>query len=135
LENDRPSSTATLIAAATVYLAADPRFARLVPEGAAEVCARCLPPARRSAVCALSHPALRWAARLAERATVPGLLEHFMLRKRWIEAAVRAAPSAASIWSSSLPISLARACRMRWPAAATARARARSSSSKGCSCT
>jgi methyltransferase (TIGR00027 family) len=91
LENDRPSSTATLIAAATVYLAADPRLACLVPEGAAEVCARCLPPARRSAVRALSHPALRWAARLAERATVPGLLEHFMLRKRWIEAAVRAA--------------------------------------------
>jgi hypothetical protein len=65
LENDRPSSTATLIAAATVYLAADPRLACLVPEGAAEVCARCLPPARRSAVRALSHPALRWAARLA----------------------------------------------------------------------
>ena len=39
----------------------------------------------------MSHPALRWAARLAERATVPGLLLHFMLRKRWIEEAVRAA--------------------------------------------
>jgi methyltransferase (TIGR00027 family) len=39
---------------------------------------------------ALSHPALRWAPRLAERATVPGLLLHFMLRKRWIEEAVRA---------------------------------------------
>jgi methyltransferase (TIGR00027 family) len=39
----------------------------------------------------ISHPSLRWAARLSERATVPGLLLHFMLRKRWIEEAVRAA--------------------------------------------
>jgi methyltransferase (TIGR00027 family) len=91
---DRPSATATLIAATTVLLARDPRIADLVPPGAAALCARCLEavsPLRLAAVKALSTPALRWAARLAERATVPGLLLHFLLRKRWIEEAVRAA--------------------------------------------
>ena len=90
---DRPSATATLIAAATVFLARDPRVADLVPPGAAELCARCLEavsPLRLAAVNALSTPALRWVARLAERATIPGLLLHFLLRKRWIEEAVRA---------------------------------------------
>ena len=90
---DRPSATATLIAAATVFLARDPRVADLVPPGAAELCARCLEavsPLRLAAVNALSTPALRWAARLAERTTIPGLLLHFLLRKRWIEEAVRA---------------------------------------------
>ena len=91
MEHDRPSATATLIAAATVFLASDPRFAHLVPQRAAEVCARCLSPRRLAAVRTLSHPLVRWAAWLAERATVPGLLVHFMRRKRWIEAAVRAA--------------------------------------------
>lgn len=87
----RPSSTATLIAAATVFLARDPRVADLVPSGAALWCERCLEAlSNLRTVAALSHAALRWAARLAERATVPGLLLHFMLRKRWIEAAVRA---------------------------------------------
>src|SRR5882672_5169852 len=92
MREDRPSSTAALIAAATVFLARDPRLAPLVPAGAAPRCARCLESVSLlRAVQALSHPALRWAARLAERATVPGLLLHFMLRKRWIEEAVRAA--------------------------------------------
>jgi methyltransferase (TIGR00027 family) len=80
---DRPSSTATLIAAATVFLSRDPELAPLVPAGAADWCSRFL----RNRV--VLHPALRWLARLAERATVPGLMLHFMLRKRWIEEAVR----------------------------------------------
>jgi len=91
---DRPSSTAILIAAATVFLARDPRLAGLVPRGAAEICARCLAalsPPRLAAVELASRPVLRWAARLAERATIPGLLLHFVLRKRWIEEAARAA--------------------------------------------
>lgn len=91
---DRPSSTALLIAAATVFLARDPRFARLVPTGAAEICARCLEavsPHRLALARLASRPGLRWAVRLAERATIPGLLAHFMLRKRWIERTVRAA--------------------------------------------
>ncbi len=92
MHEDRPSSTATLIAAATVFLARDARVSDLVPSGAAEWCARCLEVlSRLKTVDTVSHPALRWAARLAERASVPGLLLHFMLRKRWIEEAVRAA--------------------------------------------
>lgn len=93
MREDAPSSTATLIAAATVFVARDARVSELVPAGAADWCARCLEsvsPSRLKAVLAVSHPALRWAPRLAERATVPGLLLHFMLRKRWIEEAVRA---------------------------------------------
>lgn len=93
MRNDRPSSTATLIAAATVFLAGDARVSDLVPAGAADWCARCLEsvsPLRLKVVLGVSRPAWRWAPRLAERATVPGLLLHFMLRKRWIEEAVRA---------------------------------------------
>src|SRR5258708_12257772 len=86
MHEDRPSSTATLIAAATVFLARDARVSDLVPSGAAEWCARCLEVlSRLKTVETVSHPALRWAARLAERASVPGLLLHFMLRKRWIQ--------------------------------------------------
>lgn len=94
MREDRPSSTATLIAAATVLLARDARVADLVPPGAAERCAGYLEsasPLYAKAVRALSRPALRWAAQFAERATVPGLLLHFILRKRWIGEAVRAA--------------------------------------------
>lgn len=92
MRGDHPSSTATLIAAATVFLARDSRSRDLVPPGAADWCASCLGVlSNLKIVAALSHPGLRWAARLVERATVPGLLLHFMLRKRWIEDVVRAA--------------------------------------------
>lgn len=85
---DRPSSTATLIAAATVFLAHDPESAPYVPPGAAAICERCLTPV----LCKLlTQRALRWVGRAAERATIPGLMLHFMVRKRWIETAVREA--------------------------------------------
>ncbi len=96
MREDRPSSTATLIAAATVFLDGDPRVRNLVPAGAAALCRRfissSLMPAR-AIIGALCHPALRWLARLAERSTVPGLMLHFMLRKRMIESAVTEAIS------------------------------------------
>ena len=82
---DRPSSTAGLVAAATVFLARDRVLAQLVPAGAAEICARCLSPS------ALLLSRLPWLARAAERATIPGLCAHFMVRKRWIEHAARGA--------------------------------------------
>ena len=82
---DRPSSTARLIAAATVFLSRDRRYAHLVPAGAAEICAQCLTPFW------LNATRMRWLPWAAERATIPGLMLHFMLRKRWIEAAVRGA--------------------------------------------
>jgi len=85
VRSDRPSSTAALIAAATVFLARDRALAHLVPAGAAEICARCLSPFP------LLVSRLPWLARAAERATIPGLCAHFMVRKRWIEQAVRGA--------------------------------------------
>ncbi len=91
MREDRPSSTATLIAAATVFLDGDPRVRGLVPAGAAALCRRfisCYPTPTRAAIGALCHPALRGLARLAERSTVPGLMLHFMLRKQMIESAV-----------------------------------------------
>ena len=91
MREDRPSSTATLIAAASVFLDGDPQVRGLVPAGAAALCRRFIssfPMPTRAVIGALCHPALRWLARLAERSTVPGLMLHFMLRKRMIEAAV-----------------------------------------------
>jgi len=91
MREDRPSSTATLIAAATVFLDGDPRVRGLVPAGAAALCRRFIsssPMPARAVIGALCHPALRWLAQLAERSTVPGLMLHFMLRKRMIESAV-----------------------------------------------
>ena len=85
---DRPSTTARLIAAATVFLSRDPRFCDLVPPGAAELCARFV------SVEAVSRAPLSWAVWLAERATIPGLMLHFMLRKRFIEDTVRASLAA-----------------------------------------
>ncbi len=84
---DRPSATAALIAAATVFLSRDPALAQFVPDGAAEMCARCLTPRQRL----LERRGLRWLAWSAERATIPGLMLHFILRKRWIEQALRGA--------------------------------------------
>jgi methyltransferase (TIGR00027 family) len=91
---DRPSSTAALIAAATVFLSRSPATRGLVPDGAAPWCERCLQalsPVALGLVGIVSHPLLRWLAWGAERATVPGLMPHFMARKRWIEVAVRKA--------------------------------------------
>jgi methyltransferase (TIGR00027 family) len=85
LRADKPSSTAALIAASTVFLSRDPALAEFVPAGAAEICARCLTERQ------LLLTRLPWLARAAERATIPGLMLHFMLRKRWIEQAVRGA--------------------------------------------
>lgn len=82
---DRPSSTAALIAAATVLLARERKFAHLVPAGAAQICERCLSALWLTAA---KLGRLAWAA---ERATIPGLMLHFMLRKRCIEDAVRGA--------------------------------------------
>ena len=96
MREDRPSSTAMLIAAATVFLDGDPRVRGLVPAGAAALCRRFIsssPAPTRAVIGALGHPALRWLARLAERSTVPGLMLHFMLRKRMIESAVTEAIS------------------------------------------
>jgi methyltransferase (TIGR00027 family) len=91
MRDDRPSTTAALIAAATVFVASDTHYRFLVPVNAARLCMQfiaALPSALRIPLRALCRRPLRWIVRLLERATVPGLIMHFTLRKRFIESAV-----------------------------------------------
>ncbi len=90
------SATARLIAAATVLCAHDPAAADLVPPGAASWCEAFLStsPADRWLRASARPAATRAAWRLLERATHPGIVRHWMLRKRWIESRVRGAIAA-----------------------------------------
>lgn len=81
------SATARVIAASTVLLASRPGDEDLVPAGAAELSReflatswtdRCLSRSVRS-------PWTRWIWRGLERLTHPGIMRHYLLRKRWIE--------------------------------------------------
>jgi methyltransferase (TIGR00027 family) len=87
------SATARLIAGATVLSARDPAAADLIaPEAArwSEAFLSASKTGRR--LLASCRPAIGRAAwRLLERATHPGIVLHWMMRKRWIEARVRAA--------------------------------------------
>jgi methyltransferase (TIGR00027 family) len=93
LKAGQASTTAKVIAASTVLLASCPADQALVPAGAAGLCHhflsttwadRCL---RRSA----SSPWTRWLWRGLERLTHPGIMRHYLLRKRWIEGQCRLA--------------------------------------------
>jgi methyltransferase (TIGR00027 family) len=87
----RASATARLIAAATVLCAHDPTAADLVPPAAAGWCDEFLSTSRADRWLRASArlAAARAAWRLLERATHPGIVRHWMLRKRWIESRVR----------------------------------------------
>jgi methyltransferase (TIGR00027 family) len=89
----KASATARVIAAATVMCAHDATTSDLVAPGAARWCEeflsmskadRWLQASGKSAAC-------RGAWRLLERSTHPGIVRHWMMRKRWIELRVRAA--------------------------------------------
>jgi len=92
----RASATARLIAAATVLCAHDPSAANLVLPGAREWCEEFLSTSRSDRwLRASARPAVARAAwRLLERMTHPGVVRHWLLRKRWIESRVREAISA-----------------------------------------
>ncbi|MBI3916943.1 MAG: class I SAM-dependent methyltransferase [Betaproteobacteria bacterium] len=97
LKDDRPSSTALLIAASTVYLKRDPRIAPLIPDAMAAASEAFLARASRSiAACVkiVSRPGWRWLPQLAQRLAGPGLPLHFIVRKRFIEDSVHAALAA-----------------------------------------
>ncbi len=97
----RPSETARLIARSLVLLARDPAFAGLVPPDAAEASGwflegnaptRAGRDARRERAKALAgRPWYRALTRLAERRTLPGIVAHYALRKRFLEDAARRA--------------------------------------------
>jgi len=86
------SATARLIAAATVLCSYDQSAADLVSPGAAGWCEEFLSTSRADRwLRASARPAATRAAwRLLEGATHPGIVRHWMLRKRWIESRVRA---------------------------------------------
>jgi methyltransferase (TIGR00027 family) len=85
------STTAKLIAAAMVMLHSDPRTRRLVAAEAAELSERCLRGEDRWLAASARHPASRAVWLALERLVLPGIVRHFVLRKRWIERQCRAA--------------------------------------------
>jgi methyltransferase (TIGR00027 family) len=97
MKDDRPSSTAVLIAASTVYLKGDPAVAPLIPDAMAEASRAFLARASLLAtawVNLVSRPRWRWLSGFAQRLAGPGLPLHFIVRKRFIEDHVHAALAA-----------------------------------------
>jgi methyltransferase (TIGR00027 family) len=84
---DRPSSTALLIAASTVFLRLDAPEATLVSREAADYCAQFLraagPPAAR-VLDLVGRGWFRRAVRMLESITIPGIQVHYALRKRYV---------------------------------------------------
>jgi methyltransferase (TIGR00027 family) len=93
MKTGKASATARLIAGATVLCASDPATADLVPPGSAEWCEAFLSESKtgQRLVASCRYAPARVAWRLLERATHPGIVLHWMMRKRWIESRVRAA--------------------------------------------
>jgi len=87
------SSTAKLIAAATILLASDRNTAPLVAPGAADLCRQLLSLKRSDRWLARSaaHPVTRRIWRWMEQLTHPGIVAHYWHRKRWIEQRCRRA--------------------------------------------
>lgn len=74
-------------------MATDPRTAAMVPPEAAELCTLLLSGTRGNRLLAqsASHPLTRALWRAVERATLPGIMAHYLQRKNWIEARCRRA--------------------------------------------
>lgn len=94
MKQNQASSTARLIAVSTVFLSRDPRLGGLVPPRAEEACVWFMETFSSRAGLLLALMDKKWFRRLAfafEQATLPGILLHYILRKRFIEAAARQA--------------------------------------------
>ena len=93
MKADRASATARVIAAATVMLAKEPRGAGLVPPQAVAWCRLLLSTnaSDRMLAASASFAPTRALWRLIERATLPGIVEHYGHRKACIEARCRTA--------------------------------------------
>ncbi len=87
------SNTAKVIAASTILLASDPRTAEHVAPGAARLCRKLLSGSRADRWLAKSaaHPLTGRMWRWLEARTLPGIIEHYWHRKRWIESRCRIA--------------------------------------------
>lgn len=81
------SSTAKVIAASTILLASDERTTDLVPPQAARLCDVFLSTSRADRALAASarQPVTRSLWQGLERLVLPGIMQHYWHRKRWIE--------------------------------------------------
>jgi methyltransferase (TIGR00027 family) len=86
---DRPSTTAQLIALSAVAVGRDRRLAPLLPAGAERLSERFLGAVAPRKLRAVRLPAVRWLGSVVERLLLPGIQAHYAARKRYIEAAVR----------------------------------------------
>jgi len=82
---NNPSRTASVVAASLVYLRGDSRVGDLISDDTVRYCRQFL----RSAGCErllrlAEHPRLRGAVRLLERVTLPGIMLHYAVRKRFL---------------------------------------------------
>jgi methyltransferase (TIGR00027 family) len=93
LKQDSPSDTAVLIARSVLLAAELPVHAGLLARGEAEVVRGFLGErAERGWFAgATRHGWSRWWLMAAERVLLPGIIAHYLARKRWIEAMVRRA--------------------------------------------
>jgi len=93
MRKHRSSATAHVIACSTVFLSHEPRYAHLVPTLAVEASTwfmqACSPVSRRL-IGLMQRHWFRAVVAALERAMVPGIMLHYLLRKRWIEDRVRA---------------------------------------------
>jgi methyltransferase (TIGR00027 family) len=92
MKNDRPSSTAWLIAAGIAYLGDDPAVNGLIPAGAVDACGsfvRACSSRGAAFLRALKVPVVRFLIRMLEWWALPGVLLHYVLRKRFLERIVR----------------------------------------------
>jgi methyltransferase (TIGR00027 family) len=82
------SATAKVIAASTLLLASRPTDCDAVPVGAATLCRQFLSTtwADRCLAASASSAWTRWCWLVLQWLTHPGIMRHYMLRKRWIQA-------------------------------------------------
>lgn len=87
MRDGKTSSTAKVIAASTILLAHDERTTDLVPPQAARLCDVFLSSSRTDRALAASarQPVTRSLWQGLERMVLPGIMQHYWHRKRWIE--------------------------------------------------
>ena len=92
MKEDKPSATAHVIALSTVFLSGDRRFGHLVPDGATDVCRRCIDaysPGGSRLLRLLDRTWMQLPIRQLENFTLPGIQLHYTLRKRYLEDVTR----------------------------------------------
>jgi len=94
VQNEKASRTALVIAASLVLLLRDPKHSGLVSKTSADLCAQMLEtcsPQTRLFLKIVRQNWFRPVAKWIERMTVPGILLHYILRKKFIAGLVRSA--------------------------------------------